>query len=65
MADSNKNLVTQALSLTGRLAKAVGRPIDRLARTLLGPALKNMSDKKATVRVPRAFRLPLHPGARS
>lgn len=49
MADSNKNLTAQALILLGKVAKAMGKPIDRTARPLLGPALKNLSDNKANV----------------
>jgi cytoskeleton-associated protein 5 len=50
MADSNKNLISQALILLGKLAKAMGKPIERQARMLLTPALKNISDNKNTVR---------------
>lgn len=50
MADTNKNLVVKALQLLGKLAKAMGKPIDRQARSLLGPALKNLSDNKPNVR---------------
>lgn len=49
LADSNKNLQAQALGLVARLARATGRAIDRCARPLLGPALRNLSDNKATV----------------
>jgi cytoskeleton-associated protein 5 len=49
MTDSNKNLVSQALILLGKLARAMGKPIDRQARMLLTPALKNISDNKSTV----------------
>ncbi len=50
MSDSNKNLMAQALALTGKLARAMGKAIDRAARPLLGPALRNLSDNKASVR---------------
>ncbi|KAJ9516595.1 hypothetical protein QJQ45_015220 [Haematococcus lacustris] len=50
MTDSNKNLGVQALGLLASLAKAMGKPIDRAARALLAPALKNLSDNKANVR---------------
>ncbi|GFH15506.1 protein MOR1 [Haematococcus lacustris] len=49
MTDSNKNLGVQALGLLASLAKAMGKPIDRAARALLAPALKNLSDNKANV----------------
>jgi cytoskeleton-associated protein 5 len=49
MADSNKNLTAQALQLLARLARAMGKPIDRAAHSLLEPALKNISDQKAQV----------------
>ena len=50
MSDSNKNLTVQALGLLAKLARAMGKPIDRAARQLLDPALKNISDQKAQVR---------------
>ncbi|GIL97467.1 hypothetical protein Vretimale_3111 [Volvox reticuliferus] len=50
MADSNKNLTTQALTVLGRIAKAMGRAIDRQGRPLLTPAIKNITDQKQTVR---------------
>jgi cytoskeleton-associated protein 5 len=50
LADSNKNLVVQALGLLARLARAMGRAIDRQGRPLLGPAVKNITDQKQTVR---------------
>ncbi|GLC42611.1 hypothetical protein PLESTB_001118900 [Pleodorina starrii] len=50
MADSNKNLTTQALTVLGRVAKAMGRAIDRQGRPLLAPAVKNITDQKQTVR---------------
>ncbi|GIL58886.1 hypothetical protein Vafri_13702 [Volvox africanus] len=50
MADSNKNLTTQALTVLGRIAKAMGRAIDRQGRPLLAPAIKNITDQKQTVR---------------
>ena len=55
LADSNKNLTTQALTVLGRIAKAMGRAIDRNAKPLLAPAVKNITDQKQTVR-------PLHSG---
>ncbi|GAX77872.1 hypothetical protein CEUSTIGMA_g5314.t1 [Chlamydomonas eustigma] len=50
LADSNKNLTAQALQLLAKLAGAMGKPIDKAARSLLEPALKNISDQKAQVR---------------
>ncbi|EFJ44246.1 microtubule organizing protein mora [Volvox carteri f. nagariensis] len=50
MADSNKNLTTQALTVLGRIAKAMGKAIDRQGRPLLTPAIKNITDQKQTVR---------------
>eukprot|EP00198_Chlamydomonas_reinhardtii_P006227 XP_001695563.1 microtubule associated protein [Chlamydomonas reinhardtii] len=50
LADSNKNLTTQALTVLGRIAKAMGRAIDRNAKPLLAPAVKNITDQKQTVR---------------
>ena len=49
MSDSNKNLTVQALGLLAKLARAMGKAIDRAARQLLDPALKNISDQKAQV----------------
>lgn len=49
LADSNKNLTTQALMLLARIAKAMGRAIDRQGRPLLVPAIKNITDQKQTV----------------
>lgn len=51
MADSNKNLVVQALSLVGKLAKAMGKGINRSGSIVLAPALKNLSDNKHNVRI--------------
>lgn len=51
MSDANKNLAAQAMTLTGKLARAMGKAIDRAARPLLAPALRNLSDNKASVRV--------------
>lgn len=39
----------QTLGLMGRLAKAMGRPINREARPLVGPAFKCLQDPKAMV----------------
>ncbi|KAG2491479.1 hypothetical protein HYH03_010264 [Edaphochlamys debaryana] len=50
MTDSNKNLTTQALTVLGRIAKAMGKSIDRNAKPLLAPAVKNITDQKQTVR---------------
>jgi cytoskeleton-associated protein 5 len=50
MNDSNKNLVCQALGLVAKLARAMGKPLERQARPLLAPAIKNLSDQKAQVR---------------
>lgn len=50
MSDSNKNLVCQALQLAAKVARAMGRPIDRMGRPMLAPALRNISDQKAQVR---------------
>ncbi|KAG2440105.1 hypothetical protein HXX76_004219 [Chlamydomonas incerta] len=50
LADSNKNLTTQALTVLGRIARAMGRAIDRNAKPLLAPAVKNITDQKQTVR---------------
>lgn len=44
----------QAVCLLGKLAKAMGRPIERSAKPLLGPALRNITDQKVTVRRGRA-----------
>ena len=41
---------SQALGLVAKLARAMGKPIERAARQLLEPALKNLSDQKAQVR---------------
>ena len=49
MTDSNKNLVIQALQLVGKLAKAMGRPIAREARGVLGPSLRCLTDPKPMV----------------
>lgn len=49
MADSNKNLTTQALQLVGKIVKAMGKAADRVMKPVLSPALKNLSDNKATV----------------
>ncbi|GFH15735.1 protein MOR1, partial [Haematococcus lacustris] len=54
MTDSNKNLGVQALGLLASLAKAMGKPIDRAARALLAPALKNLSDNKANAETGKA-----------
>lgn len=55
MADSNKNLIAQALSLLAKLAKAMGRAIAREARPVLGPALRCICDSKANVSVTTAL----------
>jgi hypothetical protein len=49
LTDSNKNLVAQTLSLIGKLAKAMGRAINREARPVLGPALRCICDSKPNV----------------
>ncbi len=49
LADSNKNLTTQALCVLGRIARAMGKAIDRNGRPLLAPAVKNITDQKQTV----------------
>ena len=40
----------QAVGLVGRLAKAMGKPTDRVLRVVIAPALKNLSDNKDMVR---------------
>jgi hypothetical protein len=49
MVDTNRNLTVLALQLVGKLAKAMGRAIDRQGRPVLTPAIKNMSDPKILV----------------
>ena len=50
MADSNRNLAAKALILVGDVAKAMGPPFDRQARTLLPAAVGNFADNKKQVR---------------
>lgn len=50
LADSNRNLGARALLLLGGVGKAMGPPIERAARTCLGPALQCLADKKKPVR---------------
>ena len=50
MSDGNKNLVVQALGLLGKVAKAVGKPIERQGKQALEPALRNLHDIKPNVR---------------
>ncbi|KAG1675584.1 hypothetical protein FOA52_014172 [Chlamydomonas sp. UWO 241] len=50
MADSNKNLIVQALQLMARLVAALGAPADRTCRPLVAPAIRNLSDQKSSVR---------------
>ena len=52
LADSNKNLVTKALLLLGELGKAMGPPIERVARPCLVPALQCLAVKQTSVRRP-------------
>jgi hypothetical protein len=47
--DANRNTGAQALMLLATLAKAMGRPIAREARPLLGPAVKCICDSKNNV----------------
>lgn len=47
--DANRNLGAQALLLLASLARAMGRPIAREARPILGPAVKCMCDAKTQV----------------
>lgn len=44
--DANRNLGAQALLLVASLARAMGRPIAREARPVLGPAVKCICDSK-------------------
>lgn len=50
--DANRNLGAQTLLLVASLAKAMGRPIAREARPILGPAIKCICDSKTQVWVP-------------
>lgn len=50
MGDSNKNLVIQNLQLVGKLACAMGKPINRECRGVVGPAVKCLTDNKPVVR---------------
>jgi hypothetical protein len=54
--DANRNLGAQALQLLASLAKAMGRPIAREARPVLGPAVKCICDSKNVVGTDSAFR---------
>jgi hypothetical protein len=47
--DANRNLGAQALLLLASLARAMGRPIAREARPVLGPAVKCICDSKTQV----------------
>lgn len=47
--DANRNLGAQALLLMASLAKAMGRPVAREARPVLGPAVKCICDSKNVV----------------
>jgi hypothetical protein len=40
---------THKYTLEGKLARAMGKAIDRNARPLLAPAMRNLSDNKASV----------------
>lgn len=47
--DANRNLGAQALLVVASLARAMGRPIAREARPVLGPAVKCICDSKHNV----------------
>ena len=47
--DANRNTGAQALLLLASLARAMGRPIVREARPILGPAVKCLCDSKPNV----------------
>jgi hypothetical protein len=47
--DTNKNLAAQALGVLASVARAMGRPIAREARPILGPAVRCICDSKANV----------------
>lgn len=49
--DANRNLGAQTLLLLASLAKAMGRPIAREARPILGPGVKCICDSKPQVRL--------------
>lgn len=52
--DANRNLGAQTLLLLASLAKAMGKPIAREARPILGPGVKCICDSKPQVR-PQCF----------
>lgn len=49
LADSNKNLVARVMLVIGDLARAMGPPFQQQGRTVLAPALLNLSDSKKHV----------------
>lgn len=50
MTDSNRNLTAKVLVLLGDVARAMGPPFDKAARSqLLIPAVHNMADNKKQV----------------
>ncbi|KAJ3328607.1 Microtubule-associated protein, microtubule dynamics during spindle orientation, partial [Kappamyces sp. JEL0680] len=50
LGDSNKIISTMAVDVLGKLAKSIGKPIDRYLRTFLPPMLAQLSDQKSSVR---------------
>lgn len=50
LTDSNKNLASASVEIIGKLAKSVGKPIDRYLRTFVPPMLSQLSDQKISVR---------------
>lgn len=48
--DSNKNLQTNAVEITGSLALAMGKPFEKYVKTFTGPVMAVLSDNKANVR---------------
>ncbi|KAI8910955.1 armadillo-type protein [Gorgonomyces haynaldii] len=50
LSDSNKNIASTAVELTGLLATAMGSSFDRYNRQLIQPMLAQLTDQKAQIR---------------
>ncbi|GAA5800421.1 hypothetical protein HPULCUR_005851 [Helicostylum pulchrum] len=48
--DSNKNLMSNAVEITGLLALAMGKPFEKYVKPFTGPVMAVLSDNKTTVR---------------
>ncbi|GAA5815313.1 hypothetical protein MFLAVUS_008819 [Mucor flavus] len=48
--DSNKNLQSNAVEITGLLALAMGKPFEKYVKPFTGPVMAVLSDNKTTVR---------------